>query len=75
VAAANPQLPERAEAIQKNFVDAVGGSNEDPNDPAYYQRWVAAQTEADDEYRLAAGTEGYLLEQIQLNSNTVSAAK
>lgn len=34
--------------IRQNFLDEIGGSNQDPNDPAYRRRWQAAQREADD---------------------------
>lgn len=34
--------------LRQKFLDEIGGTNQDPNDPAYRQRWQAAQREADD---------------------------
>lgn len=35
------------DALRANFIQEVGGTNQDPNDPAYRQRWVRAQHNAD----------------------------
>lgn len=34
--------------IKQDFLKQVGGLNQDPNDPAYRQRWLPAQRQADD---------------------------
>lgn len=34
--------------IRQNFLNQIGGTNQDPNDPAYRKRWQTAQREADD---------------------------
>lgn len=34
--------------LRQAFLQEIGGTNQDPNDPAYRQRWQAAQREADD---------------------------
>lgn len=34
--------------IRQNFLNEIGGTNQDPNDPAYRKRWQSAQREADD---------------------------
>lgn len=34
--------------IRQNFLNEIGGTNQDPNDPAYRNRWQTAQREADD---------------------------
>jgi hypothetical protein len=42
--------PEQLSAVaelRERFVDAVGGPNADPSDPAYAERWQKAQPEND----------------------------
>ena len=34
--------------VRQNFIEEIGGTNQDPNDPAYRMRWQAAQRKADD---------------------------
>jgi hypothetical protein len=69
VAADNPRLAAAVQALQQNFVDAMGGPNQDPNDPAYYQRWITAQQNNDELYHLQIGDQAYLLEQIRINTH------
>ena len=68
VAAAKPQLITAIQALQQNFVDAIGGSNQNPADPAYYQRWIAAQANIDAQYRLLVGNQAFLVEQMQASN-------
>jgi len=68
VAATNPQLAAALQAIQQSFANAVG-TNQNPNDPAYYDRWTSALKSADEQYRLLVGDQAYTAEQIKLNSN------
>jgi len=68
VAAANPQLANALQGLQQNFVQAIGGQNQNPNDPAYYQRWVAAQANIDEQYRLLVGNQAFLIEQMTVNN-------
>jgi hypothetical protein len=67
LAAANPRLADALRGLQQDFVDAVGPS-QNPNDPAYYQRWVAAQAAIDERFRLLVGNEDFLLEQMAVNN-------
>jgi hypothetical protein len=69
VAADNPRVAAAVQALQQNFVDAMGGPNQDPNDPAYYQRWITAQQNNDELYHLQIGDQAYLVEQIQINTH------
>ena len=42
--------PEQAQVVsdlRRRFIQDVGGPNQDPNDPAYSQRWQASQPQAD----------------------------
>jgi len=59
----NPQLANSLQMLQQNFLNALGGQNQNPNDPAYADRWDAAQLQSDDQYRLLVGNENYLIEQ------------
>ena len=45
--------------IQKDFVEAVGGPDQNPSDPAYRDRWVTAVSESDDRLRSMIGWEGF----------------
>jgi hypothetical protein len=38
--------------LQQDFTDAVGGTNQNPNDPAYRTRWIAAQDYSDQMFKL-----------------------
>ena len=58
------------EQVQEQFVAEVGGSNQDPTDPAYLARWQKAQQNADDAIRGTLGNQfymGYLLQQYYKN--------
>ena len=68
MAAANPQLAGAVEGLQQSFVNAVGGPDQDPNDPAYYNRWMAAQKDIDEKYRLLVGNQAFLIEQMKVNN-------
>lgn len=68
LAAARPQLAGAIANLQQDFVNAIGGPNQTPTDPAYYQRWVAAQKSSDEQYRLLVGNQAFLLQQISINN-------
>lgn len=51
--------------VQQQFVNDVGGSNQDPNDPAYLSRWQKAQTDADAMLRGLLGRDAYMAYQQQ----------
>ena len=48
------------EKMRNDFVDAVGGLGQDGNDPAYRRRWLSAQAESDDRFRVTYGTQAFL---------------
>jgi hypothetical protein len=68
LAAANPQLAPAIEELQERFVNAVGGPNQNPSDPAYYKRWTAAQKNLDAEYRVLLGGQAFLVQQMKINN-------
>jgi hypothetical protein len=43
----NSQQAQVVNDLRQTFIQAVGGPNQDPNDPAYSQRWQASQPQAD----------------------------
>lgn len=45
--------------IADKFVQAVGGPGQDPNDPAYHDRWQLAQEEADEQMKQQLGWETF----------------
>ena len=59
--------------VQQQFLDAVGGSNQNPNDPAYRQRWVKAQPQYDEQLMIKLGTEAYNLYQINAVQQAIKA--
>lgn len=56
---------DRLETLRKAFVDAVGGPNQNPNDPQYLIRWRKAQADADDQLRTYFGQDLYYKFQLQ----------
>lgn len=55
--------------LQQNFVDAVGGQNQNPNDPAYLKRWVRTVPESDDMLRGLLGIKYYLAYEFQADNS------
>ena len=53
------QQIEVVKGLQQDFVNEVGGSNQDPNDPAYQERWQNAQLEIDGRLRGLLGVTAY----------------
>jgi hypothetical protein len=58
----NAQQAQVVDDLRQKFIEAVGGPNQDPSDPAYSQRWQASQPQADLDLRGMIGIsawEGY----------------
>jgi hypothetical protein len=62
------------ERLRQNFVQSIGGTNQDPNDPAYLARWQKAQPEADDMVRTMFGTAAFQAYQMAALKNAQSTA-
>ena len=43
----NPQQAQVVNDLRQKFIAEVGGPNQDPNDPAYSQRWQTSQPAVD----------------------------
>lgn len=50
--------------IQQDFLQQVGGINQDPNDPTYQARWRQAQPAADELLQAALGYDAYAQYQV-----------
>lgn len=55
--ALTPQQAARLDAMAEEFTAAVGGPDQDPNDPAYKKRWQEAQWLFDQQVRANLGEE------------------
>jgi hypothetical protein len=53
------------EKVQNDFVQAVGGTDQDPTDPAYLEKWKAAQHMSDDQYKKFFGGRAYVRRQME----------
>ena len=54
--------------LRQTFLQEIGGTNQDPSDPAYRQRWQAAQREADEMLAGMFGRNFTLNYQMQVES-------
>ncbi len=45
--------------LRRDFIEAVGGQNQDANDPAYPQRWRQAQTQSDRRFMQQYGAQAF----------------
>lgn len=52
--------------LQQQFVNDIGGPNQNPNDPAYLARWQKAQGPVDAALLNLLGTQGYMAYQQQM---------
>ena len=73
----NPQQAQVVDDLRQKFIEEVGGPNQDPNDPAYGQRWQASQPQADLDLRGMIGIrawEGYQMAAwAKANAQTTSS--
>jgi hypothetical protein len=47
----NEQQMQVVQELRQQFLDEIGGANQDPADPAYRERWLKAQPQMDDNLR------------------------
>jgi hypothetical protein len=59
--------------LQQQFSDEIGGTNQDPNDPAYLARWQAAQPRIDAALRGLLGTKFFVNYRLEA-ANAANAA-
>jgi hypothetical protein len=53
------------EKVRYDFVNAIGGPNQDPADPQYRKRWTSAESEADRRFRLLFGDTAFVQHQLK----------
>jgi hypothetical protein len=46
--------------VRQQFINNIGGPNQNPNDPAYLPRWQTAENSADDQLRGLLGAQAYM---------------
>jgi len=51
---------EGIEELRQMFVAELGGTNQDPNNPAYYERWKKAQSDVDSMLPGVIGGEAFM---------------
>jgi hypothetical protein len=66
-----PEQAARLNKLAEEFVAAVGGSNQDPSDPAYKRRWQEAQWLSDQQFRAFFGTRVFAEMQKQAYFQTI----
>ena len=64
VLALNSQQEQVVNDLRQKFVQEVGGPSQDPNDPAYAQRWQASEPEADFDLWTMLGINAWQAHQI-----------
>lgn len=60
--------------VMEDFIEKVGGEDQDGSDPAYRGRWLALQPLADQQFRVLIGQEAFAAFEMQLAqaANSVS---
>jgi len=69
----SPDQLQAITSLRTQFVESVGGPNQDPSDPGYRARWQESQPEFDDLLRGMLGTEDY--ENYQIAARIKADAK
>jgi hypothetical protein len=60
--------------VRQNFLDEIGGLNQDPNDPAYLANWQNAQPKADNLLKAMLGATAFENYQLAAADNTSPTA-
>jgi hypothetical protein len=60
-------------SIRQQFINQIGGLNQDPSDPAYLARWRKAQPQMDDELRGWLGGKTFMAYQLAVQANSGTA--
>jgi hypothetical protein len=63
-----PEQQEVLDRLQQNFLEQIGGANQDPNDPQYRQRWEEARPLIDEQLKAQLGQDFF----IQYETATVN---
>jgi len=52
-------------ALRRSFIEAIGGTSQNPDDPGYLHRWQKAQAVFDERFRAIFGQDAYYQQQKQ----------
>ena len=74
-AALPPQIQAAVQRVQEQFVKEVGGTNQNPADPAYAHRWIEATQRADDLLRAQIGWEAFNAHSLAVAKGAAPAGK
>ncbi len=55
------------EKLQDDFVEAIGGPDQNPADPAYLDRWKQARVDSDAQFKALFGWQAFLARERQMN--------
>src|SRR5689334_7104097 len=61
----NPDQLQAFEDLRQRFLDEIGGLHQDPNDPAYRERWNKSQPQLDDDLRGMIGFAAFQNYQVE----------
>jgi len=61
-------------SLRQRFLDEVGGSRQDPNDPAYLERWQRSQPSVDEDLRGMIGVNAYQDYELRARSGAGNTA-
>jgi hypothetical protein len=53
--------------LRQEFIDEVGGPNQDPASPEYRERWAKAEAEANQRFKVLFGHQASLMQHLQAN--------
>ena len=56
----SPEQQEILDRLQQNFLDQIGGADQDPNDPQYLARWKEAQPLINEQLKAQLGQDFFL---------------
>ena len=65
---------EAAKLLQNEFIDAIGGTDQDPADPEYFRRWHSAKSESDQRFKALFGVQAFLARERAANMAGVGAS-
>ena len=65
----NSEQLQALEDLRQKFLDEIGGSDQNPNDPAYKERWIKSQPEIDNDLRGFIGVTAF--QDYQIEASTV----
>ena len=60
--------------VMEEFIERIGGEDQDGNDPAYRERWLALQPLADQQFRVLIGQEAFTACEMRIAQAAYSAS-